>query len=871
MSPPGQPVRLLVERDAARREILLPVPRRHVPLWWALPAQLAAGFLCFLFAMLMGLLKPDNRTAQLGCITFWGLAMGHLATPLLYVFVSLDDMGRAVLGAVLMVGAIPAATGYLFCSIFPERVQAGRKWILVGAVVITTMLAEWLRALPFAVLSILDGPAGVRYLVRFEKLLALADRWPKPVLKTQLVIMFIGAIAVLLRNYRLLPNPDHCRRIRWVIFGNILGLTPELLLYLGVAARYFTGYGVRMDAPWFTTLEQIAVIWLGVVCPIVLGYAVLSQRVLGIRFCVRRSIQYLLARHVLQAAIFLPVAWIAARILWNPRVTVRELLFGNYYYFVAVVAGALVLFYRRSLLLALDHRFFREAYNQERILRGLVEEIKELDSISRISRLVSEKVQMALHPQRVLLFYRRERHSDFTLGHSSENSDAELRVTADCPILRSLEQTPVPRDFPFSADSAEEAYFARLGVRLMTPITGSEHRLVGILMLGEKLSEEPYTPSDRDLLQAIAAQIGIVYENVTLRETARREMQIKRHVLAHLEGADINILKECPKCGRCYDRSEVECATDGTELLLTLPVERTIDGVYRLEQRIGAGGMGAIYRATDLRLQRLVAVKVMIGGLFGNETALRRFEREARAAARLSHPNIVSIFDFGVIGGDGAYLVMELVDGFTLRSELRELGTLTSAKAAIRFEHMLEGLTAAHAAGVVHRDLKPENLIVARLTGGGELLKILDFGLAKVYIGDSSETRTLTAAGVVVGTMGYMSPEQLMGEDVDARTDTFSVGVMAVEAITGRRPFEGSSYPELLRATLHGDYHLPGATQEILRLDAVIGKCLEHRRDARPTPAQIKPELIEAMRACPPFVLAPAGMGGMPTVQITAP
>jgi eukaryotic-like serine/threonine-protein kinase len=246
-------------------------------------------------------------------------------------------------------------------------------------------------------------------------------------------------------------------------------------------------------------------------------------------------------------------------------------------------------------------------------------------------------------------------------------------------------------------------------------------------------------------------------------------------------------VKECPGCGACYDSTEQFCTTDGLELILALPLERTVDGKYRLEQVLGKGGMGAVYRATDLRLDRQVAVKVLTGNLFSDQTLLRRFEREARASARLNHPNIAAIHDYGRTAGDGAYLVMELIDGVTLRQELRRVDHLPASVAADLFNQLLEGVKAAHAAGIIHRDLKPENVLIAQREHTGKVVKIVDFGLAKLRIVDASDPNTLTIPGVVMGTISYMSPEQLTAEEVDERSDIFSLAVMLVEILTGSR------------------------------------------------------------------------------------
>lgn len=377
-------------------------------------------------------------------------------------------------------------------------------------------------------------------------------------------------------------------------------------------------------------------------------------------------------------------------------------------------------------------------------------------------------------------------------------------------------------------------------------------------MLGEKKSEEPYTKSDRNLLQSIAGQIAVVSDNLSLRERAARDQRVRTEVLAHLEEQQILLLKECPACGACFDSTLERCSNDGAELTLTLPIERTLDGKYRLDRLLGKGGMGAVYAAADLRLNRKVAVKVIIGRYFGNQIALRRFEREAQACARLNHPNITAIFDYGSIGDSGAFLVMELLEGQTLRHELKNRGMLDPATAANWFDQLLEGIKAAHCAGVVHRDLKPENVLVTAGAPGSAVLKILDFGLAKLAAGESTESGALTAAGAVLGTMGYMSPEQLKGAAVDERADLFSLGVMIVEALTGARPFQGATHNELALAIMQGTYHLPGDSEKIRALDRALQRCLARDCAERfRTAEEMQQEVIPAMTQIPRFPSPP--------------
>jgi serine/threonine protein kinase len=195
--------------------------------------------------------------------------------------------------------------------------------------------------------------------------------------------------------------------------------------------------------------------------------------------------------------------------------------------------------------------------------------------------------------------------------------------------------------------------------------------------------------------------------------------------------------------------------------------------------------------------------------------------------------------------------VMERVSGATLRAELVRAGVLTPAAAAEWFEPLLDGLAAAHAQRIVHRDLKPEN-VIGRREGPRLAVKILDFGLAKFPAAELSASGTLTAEGVVVGTRGYMSPEQLLGGDLDHRTDIFAVGVMLAEALTGRRPFEGESHANLPRTLPEGQHHLPGSSPQARALDALLQKCLAtDPRERYASAAMLRDDLIPALRALP--------------------
>jgi TolB-like protein len=259
-------------------------------------------------------------------------------------------------------------------------------------------------------------------------------------------------------------------------------------------------------------------------------------------------------------------------------------------------------------------------------------------------------------------------------------------------------------------------------------------------------------------------------------------------------------------------------------------------GPYEILSPLGAGGMGEVYRARDTKLKREVAVKVLPQALAQDADALARFEREALAVAALSHPNILSIFDFGTQEGT-AYAVMELLEGETLRGKL-DGGPVSQRQAVDWALQIAKGLSAAHGKGVVHRDLKPENVFV---TKDGHV-KILDFGLAKRAEETTPDELTSaptgaghTAAGTVMGTMGYMSPEQLRGLPVDHRSDIFSFGAVLYELLSGRKAFKRETASDTIAAVLKEEPpELTQTGRDISpTLDHIVRHCLEKDRDNR--------------------------------------
>lgn len=274
-------------------------------------------------------------------------------------------------------------------------------------------------------------------------------------------------------------------------------------------------------------------------------------------------------------------------------------------------------------------------------------------------------------------------------------------------------------------------------------------------------------------------------------------------------------------------------------------VGRLLDGRYRVDARVAAGGMATVYRALDTRLDRTVALKVMHAGLAQDPEFTRRFILEAKAAARLSHPNVVNVFDQGTDGAF-AYLAMEYVEGRTLRELLQDLGNMTPREAFGVLEPMLAALSAAHRAGFVHRDVKPENVLIS--DDGG--IKLGDFGLARA----TSTTATAATGKVLVGTVAYLAPEQVERGESSPRSDVYAAGVVLYEMLTGRQPHHGATAVEVIYKHVHADVPAPSLAVPGLShaLDTLVRTATVRDPEQRPNDAETLLGLVRRTRHAMP-------------------
>jgi len=264
-------------------------------------------------------------------------------------------------------------------------------------------------------------------------------------------------------------------------------------------------------------------------------------------------------------------------------------------------------------------------------------------------------------------------------------------------------------------------------------------------------------------------------------------------------------MKKCPQCSQTFDDRYSVCPTDNSTLVMDSSdpmLGRLLDNRYRMTKKIGEGGMGAIYQAVHTEMGRTCAIKLLAPITTGRDEALARFKREAKMASRIDNPHAVTIYDFGEAENGLLFLAMEYIDGRPLSGIITEHRMLSIDRVVHITNQIAEALSAAHALGIVHRDLKPDNVMITRKGKDGDYVKVLDFGIAKTVADDSADN--LTKTGFVLGTPVYMSPEQLLGEKLDGRSDIYSLAIIVYEMLSGKLPFIADNQQAVMMKRITG-------------------------------------------------------------------
>jgi GAF domain-containing protein len=751
-------------------------PNRIIPAW----AQILQAALFAALAFVLVFYGRGDRRA-------WALGLFVLdaAATLLMPFVrAIDDPTPIVwLGLHLRTDAFQAALVWFFASVFPrasERPALARTftWSTTAAFVAG------------AVLVVFDTYAQASAGAASHPMLALARALERNsasdgdwyfTLQFLLLAPLLVAMPLKLREL----GPNDRRRFMWLMLGLTIGFLP-LVVDAMLVTLWPDTFG-RRQAPYLRIRGALILLALTAV-PVAGAYAALVQRTLDVRLVFRAALQYVFARWFIRAVAATPFIVLAVLVAQNRSLSLTELVTGPPALALAAlaVAGVAAAAGRKRLLGALDVRFFRQEVDARATLVAVAGAVRQSASLDDFRDTLTAAIDNAFHPHRIVT--------------AVAGADDYLHaLDADAPPLpraSALSQVLGGSDLPLDVEQSSTALILRLGAQdrqwldavggtLVVPLRGSTNALLGVIALGEKRSELPYTDEDKQLLVAVGSACGLALDRIL---TAVREASS-----GDLENVAPRAARECVECGLLSDGDTLACACGG--LLQRAPVPLMLDDRLRFLQRIGMGGMGVVYRATDLRLQQLRAVKTLPGT---QAVTVSRIRREARAMAAATHQNLATLHGMETWRG-APMLVMEYLEGGTLADRLKA-GPLSLAETLTIGAAVGNALVVLHGAGILHRDIKPSNI---GFTAGG-IPKLLDFGLAKLAavmpgsalggVDDSTWSLSLsTGHQAIRGTPAYLSPWVLTGELPSTRDDCWSLAVTLLEACTGANPFRATT------------------------------------------------------------------------------
>jgi hypothetical protein len=516
-------------------------------------------------------------------------------------------------------------------------------------------------------------------------------------------------------RYRRNPDANERRRIQVVVYTGVpSALAWALSEGLPLAGALLLDRPVVL--PWGVSLVLSALMLLPAFG---LPYAVAVKQVFSPRTVLRRSLQYAMAQRTITLLAILPAVPLVLSLVRQRDLSLTEIVTGRPLFY-AVGIGLLVLArrYREPAERWIDRRFFRAEYDAREILMSLAGRMPFESDPSELVALVIDHVDSALHPASVAVLAEVAPGRLETIGARPAGLPPPAAGNGLTTLLRwSREPLEVLLDDERSSAARlpadDRAWLAAADIALLVPMLGgdsAEPTLVGVLVLGPKRSDEPYAREDRELLAAIAAQMAVSLDVSGIRRRATGPAAGRLETAATI-GIEAT-LGVCPRCQRCTELARATCPDDGTALEPVPGLPPIVDGKYRVDAQVGRGGMGAVFKARDVRLDRDVAIKVVRADLLASPDARVRFRREAQVVARLQHPAVVAVFDYGTLPDSAAYIVMEYIRGEDLRQRLRRTPRLPPDDVVRLVSGVAGGVQAAHDAGVFHRDLKPENVLL---------------------------------------------------------------------------------------------------------------------------------------------------------------
>lgn len=838
-------------------------PLSPIP-WWVHPVQVAVFGGAAAWLLFGG--RRDARAVALGGVFL--LIAATFSTRLAFAWSqrapALVAAGLSALVAI-QVGAFLPAFFWSFAERFPRARPFGRAARAAKVMTRVALAAALLLVVANLLAALLPGISAPAPVERAARLLSRADGGAYSAILALLTLTALPYIVWKSRHARL----DEKRRARLFIAALVLGIGP---LFADVLLESLVPPFARlMSRPTSRLVGGLILYPLLLSIPLTTAYSVLVHNVLDVRLVVRKAIRYAMARYTLAASSAAPFAALAVYVYSRREEPIAHVLAGPGTVVVLLLAlpGLAALRLRKPILRALDRRFFREQYDARRTLSTLASSIRQAADASEWAGMLVAEIDRALHlySQNVLLFDRdRGVYGPAFAGVRELSGDSPLAdrlAASSVPLVVDLEsRSSLAGDLP----DDDLQWLADGGFQVLVPVLGSEHEPLAILALGEKKSELPFSEEDLSLLGAIAASAAVTLEYRLLAGGGQTS------VGSVTAPGEVNRpAAECLRCGTVHAAVTRTCPSCGTALV-EARAPALLGGKYRLERRLGAGGMGVVYQGRDEALDRAVAIKTL--PRISPERAMR-MRREARAMAAVAHHNLAAIYAIESWRGRPC-LVLELLKGGTLADRIAD-GPLP-ALAVIDLGLDLTGaLERIHSGGILHRDLKPSNIGFA----ADGTPKLLDFGLARILTdrpeAPSAEDRraqglpavilsdaktltqlAVTGAGAMVGTPLYMSPEALAREPPDPAVDLWSLAVVLWEAAAGRHPFVGDDD----RDTSHRLRHLRLPDLAALRPDcpaALVGlleRALSPVRRRRPQSARDFRSRLLALRQA---VAEPAG------------